>query len=280
MEDKKYKKYRLTNEGEVLIEETDSDQLFSLDDYEKSLSAVRVGEVDKDQTVRLVEWAKGTRSMRSFAQALGVNVSTLSRIMAGKTEEISPALLFRIVENAAEGSGVTIEQMMMAQGFLSNPDKLKQRDKAIREFYRILLDEILYFGYSVKLEKMTDIKRRSLCDFEIKTDALENGDSSWLVETKFYNGTQKFRVLCPQWLDSVMAYLYQGGKAGRISLMVDSEMMFRYMKERLSVLVIPDEISVMLVSKDGGFIEDEYVAPLTDGRTPKFVLGSRDVEER
>lgn len=257
-----------------------NNQLFSLDDYEKSLSAVRVGKVDKDQTVRLVELAKGNRSLRSFAQTLGVNVSTLSRIMSGKTEGISSALLFRIVENAAEGSGVTIEQLMMAQGLLSDPDQVKRSIKTMREYYRILIDEILCFGYKVKLERISEFNRKILCDFELKTDALENGDSSWLVETMFYNGTQKLRLECQHWLDSVMAYLYQGGKVGRISLMVDNEVPFNYMKDRLSELIIPDEISVLLVSKNnGGFIEDEYVAPLTDGRTPKFVLWSHKVEE-
>ena len=78
------------------------------------------------------------------------------------------------------------------------------------------------------------------------------------------------------WLDSAMAYYYEGGVAGRISLIVDLKSVFDQIKERLSGLTLKDEISVILISTATGEIVEEYVAPLTDGREGKVIFSKAE----
>ena len=59
------------------------------------------------------------------------------------------------------------------------------------------------------------------------------------------------------WIDYAMAMYYRGLKAKRVSLVVDSEDLFRGMKILMSRIVVKDEISVILVSMDEGKLTGE-----------------------
>lgn len=279
MEDKKFVRITSSKEG-VFTEETTSDQLWTPEYYEKIVASHgRVRNVDKNETVELVKLAKGKRSIREFAKAVGANASTISRILGGKTEEISPALLFRIVENAEEGSDVSIERMLMAQGILSDPENIRQVMRKMNDCRRALIGELLYRGYSVKLISDLDLMFEEISEFNIATDAFAGESAVWMVESCFQKDSAQTRRDCMRWLDKVMAFLYKGGKAGRISLVVESEALFNFMTEQLSKCTVPDEISVLLVSKKNDQVEDEFLAALTGGRKPDFTLGRESERE-
>lgn len=245
--------------------------------------AIRSGDVDREQTVDLVTRAMGSRSRRKFSEDLEVNVSSVSRILNGQVNEINPVLLAKIAFHADINSGVTLEELMDAQG-LSDPKSRQQLASRYEEdCRRIMVDELLSRGYAVKYESATESRQhRMISDFTLKTNALEDEDACWMVECKMMSQYSMLPIgggRAQGWLDSAMAYYYRGGNAGRISLVVDHRAAFEQMKNRMSELSIPNEISVMLISVREGRILDEYVAPLSDGRVSRQVFGKIEATE-
>ncbi len=239
--------------------------------------ATRAGEIDQDKLIGLVLEAKGSRSMRKFADDMGVNVSSVSRIVNGKVAEISDPLLAKIALHADPNSGVTIEKLMEAQGLVEQNDRSNMGIRFEEDCRRIVADELLKRGYSVSYVQQEKRARAEVnaFDIEITTDAIPNGGGRWLIETKMMTQYSRFPVGFGRtqiWLDSAMATYYRGEQVGRISLIIDHREIFNQMKERLSHLRLADEISIILISTKQGKILDEYVAPLVNGRMPVYVL--------
>ena len=95
----------------------------------KLQSAYRTGQGDPEALIDLVAAAMGKRSQRQFASDLGVNVSSVSRILSGKVSEVSDILLAKIAANADPASGVTIEKLMAAQGMVEAESKAQLAKK-------------------------------------------------------------------------------------------------------------------------------------------------------
>lgn len=249
--------------------------------------ATRAGEVDQDKLIGLVLTAKGSRSMRKFADDMGVNVSSISRIVNGKVAEISDPLLAKIALHADPDSGVTLEKLMEAQGIVDQKDRRALASRYEEDCRRIIVDELLKRGYTVSYPQMglRTWAGSNAFDFEIITDAIPNGGGKWLVEAKMMTEFSRFPVGSGRtgiWLDSAMATYYRGEQVGRISLIIDHRAAFEQWKDRLSQMHLADEISVILISTKQGKILEEYVAPLSDGRTPVYPLtdvGNSDDDE-
>ena len=244
---------------------------------EKLQKAYRTGRGDPMTLIELVEAAKGKRSQRKFADDLGVNVSSVSRILSGKVSEISDELLAKIAACADPDSGVTIEKLMEAQGIVEAENRAQLAMKFEEACRRIIADELLSRGKSVAYPNDGRVSRMSryMCDFEIKTDALKRGDGRWMFEVKMMNTSAKLPAGVGRtmiWVDSAMAAYYRGESIGRISLVVDHRIIYEDLKHRLEEQPINDEISIILISVGQGKILDEYVAPLIDGRTPDFTF--------
>ena len=264
-----------------LVPEADEERAQLLNKYSRQLAqTVRAGEVDRDKLIELVWLAMGNRSQRKFAEDVGVNVSSVSRILSGKVTEIGNNLLAKIAVAADPDTGVTLEKLMEAQGIVPKAGRHTLDTKFEDNCRRIFCDELLKRGYSVSYAK-EPIKgpNRRRWDFEVVTDAIQHGEGRWLVETKMLTQFSRFPVGIGKtkiWLDSAMAYYYEGGVAGRISLIVDLKSVFDQIKERLSGLTLKDEISVILISTATGEIVEEYVAPLTDGREGKVIFSKAE----
>ena len=263
----------------MLETKTAQDSLFSADDsqvaqnFERLRFAHRTGNADLETLILLIKDAMGPRSQRKFAEDLKVNVSSISRILAGKVYEVSDLLLAKIAVFADPGSGVTLEKLMEAQGIVEAASTSDLSSKLEDNCRRIMVDELLSRGYSVSYpETSLDHRKTRAFDFEIITDAVGNG-GRWLVEVKGTFGIIPGLGLFQAWLDSSMAAYYRGEKIGRISLAVDNRKIFEQSKHRLAELCIPDEISVILISTASGRVLDEYVAPLRDGRSARCVFG-------
>lgn len=249
----------------------------------KLMQAVRAGEVDSDKLIELVAMAKGSRSQRKFADDIGVNVSSLSRILSGKVKEVSNDLLAKIAAAADSASGVTLEMLMEAQGIIPKDERGNLVTKFEDNCRRIFSDELLKRGYSVSYAKESRMDHNmQRWDFEVVTDALTHGEGRWLVDTKMTTQYGRFPVgigSTRNWLYHAMAYYYRGGVAGRISIIIDNNAVFEQLKERLSELTLKDEISVILISTAAGRILDEYIAPLTDGREGKEIFGKNGLAD-
>ena len=268
------------------MEDIENNRICDMDDLEVKLGemilrtqqAIRIGEADKEQTIDLIKRSIGPRSRRKYAEDIGANVSSVSRILTGQIDNIRRPLLAKIAFHADPNSGVTLDQLMQAQGLSDPEDRNQLAFKYERECRRIFVDELLSRDYFVKYEAATkhDIcQNRMISDFSLRTNALGYEDTLWMIECKMMSqysmlpmGYGRSQI----WMNSAMAYYYQGGKAGRISLIVDHKEVFEQIKNGLAELTIPNEISVILISTKAGKILDEYIAPLSEGRIPRYVF--------
>lgn len=244
----------------------------------------RTEEVNIEETIALVKAAMGNRSMREFAQTMGMNQSNLSRILSGKVTEIRPYTLASIAREASPESGVTIEKLMKAQG-LTIPEERDPNKKQNRgESHQIITDELLLRGHRVRLEQYfkPNIPEMIRTDsYAIRTDALPGDEEPWIFMDKLVKKTPKVSIAMMEgWIDRIMALYYRGIKARRISLVVDSEDLFKALKILMGRIMVKDEMSVILVSMDKGTVLEEFTAPLEDGRKPELVLTGEMKEEQ
>ena len=80
---------------------------------------IRTGKADQEALSQLVLHAKGSRSMNDFAKECEVNTSTISRIINMKnTTACSDDVLMAISKAADPESGVTLEQLLVANGMV------------------------------------------------------------------------------------------------------------------------------------------------------------------
>lgn len=244
----------------------------------------RTEAVNTEETIALVKAAMGSRSMREFAEAMGMNQSNLSRILNGKVTEIRPYTLASIAREASPESGVTIEKLMKAQGLTipEERDPIKKRDRG--ESHKIITDELLLRGYNVKFERFYEpnIPGTFLTGcYAIRTDALPGDIGDWVFMDKLIKRYSRVSIaMIEGWIDCAMALYYRGLNAKRVSIVVDSEDLFRGMKVLMGRIVVKDEISVILVSMDEGKVLDEFVTPLEDDREPLLVLTGEIKEEQ
>ena len=252
--------------GDKKLSELD-DSVVKLGEYVVRVQlARRTGEIDVAETIELITRAKGPRSINQFSDVIGVSPSSLFRIINGSVTKLRAPMLAKIAFYADPESGVTLEQLMKAQGLSDPQDRMLTAIQYEHECRRIFIDALIQRGYMVK-DLFIENKRDEF-DFELTTDALKNGSGKWAVECKFLSrysnalpaGIGRSRIA----LERAMACFYIGkSDYQRISLVVDHPVIFEQLKLKLSVLEIPNEISVILLNTDKGIIEDEYVAPLT-----------------
>ena len=116
-------------------------------------------EMDKELFASLLNAAKGNRTMKSFADACGVQPSTFSRIIRKQNiGPSSPLLLERIAENADKDSNVSIGDLAYANGYVV---ELRDADTSLKHQYDIIrkqacgiiTDELLSRNSSVELKK-------------------------------------------------------------------------------------------------------------------------------
>lgn len=239
--------------------------------------AYRTEKGNPEELAELVRAAMGKRSQRAFAKDLGVNVSTVSRILDGNILNISDAVLAKIAANADSGSGVTIEDLMAAQGIVEARNTNEIAVKNEEACRRIIADELLKRGFSVSYPALKpNYVSRYICDFELVTDALR-GSGRWLFEIKLSSGRSmklptgvgSTRI----WIDSAMAAYYRGETMSRVSLVVDRQIVFSQVKDILAQTKIRDEISVMLISLPKMQVIDEFVAPMIGKKKELFSFG-------
>lgn len=248
-----------------------------------------VKEADLESLADMITRAKGPyRSMRQFAEDVGVSPATMSRIMNQKTAgPLNNETIAKIAANADKQSGVTLEMLLAANGEVKKGTVTSEKlfEEATRQ---ILLDELVKRGYTVAsaVAEPDTVTLGPLYmlrfDFGIVTDAVGKGKpGKWLFEVKSTRpssadlqrqptGTGRFR----QWLTMVMSIYYCGlTDADRISYVVDRRVIFEQVKQLLSELRIPNEISVILIHN--GRIAEEFVAPTSAGE-PREVFYKMD----
>ncbi|WP_303725490.1 hypothetical protein [Anaerovibrio lipolyticus] len=240
---------------------------------------VRVRDVDKAKLSELIVKAKGpSRSVRAFAEEIGVNPSTLTRLINMQNKSYSKdSLIIGIAEHADPASNVTLEMLMEAHGVREMTDvpALDYRAMFEKRMRQVILDELVIRGYTVQ-NALVDVPiGMSRYDMVLETDALgELG--KWAFEFKAvtvnYAGLGSIRG----WISSIMESFYvNNGKLKRISVVIENKDVFEDLRRCLCNYSIPDEFSVLYIGDNQ--VLDEFIVEKNNG-VPVYVFKDNNTE--
>ncbi len=234
---------------------------------------------------QLITKAIGNRTLRQFANIIGVNASTISRICSGQIR-LSDELIQKIVDNADTPGSVTTEMFFA----LCHEDKTQIRRNRFEEMQAvtstcesIIMTDLLKRGYS--LFSTSDITE-SRFDFILRTDALgSDTDNIWGFEIlhpffKSATGVKKQfndgALYSPLWRCTAALYLGQA-HLNRFSLVTCDEDFFGWLIDKCTDMKPLGEISIILVDGNKKRITKEYILPTMDGHIPATPFDSSTV---
>lgn len=162
---------------------------------------VRVSPVNKELLASLVEKAKGpSRTMKQFADEIGCNPSTLSRIVNKQNNGASKDdLITAIALHADQDSGITLEMLMNANGMaiqMKDGRRVKPfmiqsmlEDSAMQIIMKALIDREVSIEKVSRFYNITKHSRFSP-DCVLRTSAISQGKNEWAFEVCCANTTQ------------------------------------------------------------------------------------------
>lgn len=243
----------------------------------------RIKPPDKDMLAEYVVRAKGPeRSMRQFAEEIGVNASTLSRIVNKKTVRAnSDNLIADIAAYADKNSGITFEMLMRAHGMdLSRDIRNRWAHNADIEtvYDDLIIKALLNRGYSVarlEPERHRTISGGFSFDLVLKTDAIPRGDGIWgfdfcmvqpasfeaprehLSQMKSITVMRHFSRIAGLFADYQYRY-------DRVSIVLTDSDAFYGVQKRLEDCYLRCEVTIILIDLETGDVADEFMIPWID----------------
>lgn len=230
---------------------------------------------DKEALAELVTRAKGPRrSLRQFADDLGVNASTLSRIINQKTASAnSDTLIADIADHADPDSQVTFEQLMEAHGMELKEKPVYNEFISFRETVMDTLvkelsirDYIVNSGFTRSRGTSLDsIMGRCYLDFELHTNALGKDDAVWMFD--FYSpgkggvkDTEQQINRIRQWMLMYAGMLcFNEDKVDRLSIVISDRKVYDRLLEHLEGYTLRYGMSVILIDLEVRKVVEEYV---------------------
>lgn len=259
----------------------------------------RIRTPDKDALADLVIKAKGpARSLRQFAEDLGVNVSTLSRIINKKTSRAnSDTLIADIADHADPNSNVTFELLMEAHGMaLKETISGKSMFLFAESASNVILKELVRRGYSIsgmlhegrytrkQMASLDSVMGRCYLDLEVHTNALGKEDSVWLFD--FHTNTagarskQQYIDRTRQWMLMYAGMLaFNEGKVDRLSIVIAEREIYDELLTYLEGYSLRGGMSLMLIDMEQGTVVDEYVLSDDPRANPVFFAVEDDTDD-
>lgn len=240
----------------------------------------RIKPPDKDLLAEYVVRAKGPeRSMRQFAEKIGVNASTLSRIVNKKTVGAnSDNLIADIAAYADKNSGITFEMLMRAHGMdLSRDIRNRWAHSADIEtvYDDLIIKALLNRGYSVA--RLESERHRTISgffgfDLVLKTDAIPRGDGIWgfdfcMVQSASFEAPREHQSQMKS--ITVMRHLSRIAglfadyhyKYDRVSIVVTDSDAFYGVQKRIEDCYLRGEVTIILIDLETGDVVDEFMIP-------------------
>ena len=257
---------------------------------------VKTSEPDKDRLAELVLAARGDRTSQQFAADCGVNPSTFTRILKKMNKGSSKDdLIYAIAENAAPGSGVTLDELMHANGMTKQEHGIMRgsiMEKLEATVEQILFRELLARGASIRRGNIRYNVSKTLSirpDILLLTDALkeytEEEESVWLMEVMSpalrsradkgqYNEDRR-RIFQVRQIAFQKMSRYSFASMGSIdlfrpakfSLITTEKEVYDDLVEEFREMNVPTNISLIYLDLDIGTVVDEFVLPRSDGST-------------
>lgn len=254
------------------------------------INYVRIRTPDKDALAELVIRAKGpTRSLRQFADDLGVNVSTLSRIVNKKTSRAnSDTLIADIADHADSNSNVTFELLMDAHGMaLKETISGKSMFLFAESARNVILKELVRRGYSIsgmhhdgrytrkQMASLDSVMGRCILDLEVHTNALGKDESVWLFDfqtnTAGARSKRQYMDRIRQWMLMYAGMLaFNEGKVDRLSVVIAEREIYEELLNYLEGYSLRSGMSLILIDMEQGTVVDEYVLSHDPYANPVF----------
>ena len=262
---------------------------------------IRVKDTDKDLLSELVMKGKGIgRTLNEYADACGVNVSTLSRIVNKKNSGPSAdRLIAKLALHAEPSSGVTIEQLLDAHGlapvegqnisprevlmrvakedFQASEGKpmeaeeiLDKSREALRE-REAVQNSLLNMGYTISLDENQTAIRGVEFDcygsFVLNTNALKKeGLERWAFIRLRELGNQAAYGINNYF---GMMFLYNPVKdKTRVSMVMEDRPTYFLMRDMFYSAEIPASFSFVLIDTKEKKVLHEFVIDRNDGIEP------------
>lgn len=259
----------------------------------------RIRTPDKDALADLVIKAKGpARSLRQFADDLGVNVSTLSRIINKKTSRAnSDTLIADIADHADPNSNVTFELLMEAHGMaLKETISGKSMFLFAESASNVILKELVRRGYSIsgmlhegrytrnQMASLDSVMGRCYLDLEVHTNALGKENSVWLFDfhtnTASARSKQQYMDRTRQWMLMYAGMLaFNEGKVDRLSIVIAEREIYDELLTYLEGYSLRSGMSLMLIDMEQGTVVDEYVLSNDPRANPVFFAVEDDTDD-
>lgn len=257
---------------------------------------VKTSEPDKDRLADLVIAARGNRTSQQFAIECGVNPSTLTRILNKQNKGSSKDdLIYAIAEHAAPESGVTLDELMHANGMSKQEHGImfgRVMNKLEETVEQILFRELLARGASIRRGNIRYNVSKTLSirpDILLLTDALKDvtGESEnvWLMEVmtptlrsradKGQDNEARRRLFQVRQVAFQKMSRFSFASLGSIdvfkpvkfSLITTEKKVYDDLIEEFKEMNVPTNISIVHLDIDMGTIVDEFVLPRSDGKT-------------
>lgn len=234
---------------------------------------------NKDSVQSLISEAQGRRSLRQFAEVIGINVSSLSRIKSGQLRP-KQEIIEKIVLHA-ENQSLSVEKFNKAFDELFEP---QNRRKSVRNeinqnkrgLKAIITMALLLNGHSILQahERTDEDNDESKVDLELVTNALDpSKPSRWAFDFIGFtnpiqpNNSAGWGAIITHINFLAASYYLVGVSFDRYTVVTISEKAFQEAKSYISHYCTNDEISIMLVDYFHKTVVEEYVIPCKDGRT-------------
>lgn len=247
---------------------------------------VRIKSPDKEALADLVLKAKGKdRSLRQFADDLGVNASTLSRIVNMKTASSnSDALIADIADHADPNSNVTFERLMEAHGMILK-DKVSGSEWATfgESAKAVIVKELVRRNYTMQSSSrwegpvfLGSVLGNCYLDLELHTNALGKEDAVWMFD--FFSPGRGGAKSNEQELNRIRQWLlmfagmlcFNEGKVDRLSIVISEQATYEKVVEYCKGYSTKFGMSIILIDLERCVVVDEYVIADKQPERPVF----------
>ena len=231
----------------------------------------------------LLEKAQGKRTSQQFAEAVGIDETTLRRFKAGFLIP-SPDILKQIAQNAESPKLDILDELSKAFKHLEKErdvedlfNEKRKRDESNQKM--VVIMALLQASFCI-FDAREEIgnKHKYPIDLVIETNALENERQCWAfsfigcshnLQDEYSGSISPYRLVSIV-EDVASQYYLKGPRYARATIVTTDANAFYNAKFYLSKYIIDDEISILLIDHKEKVVIEEYVIPLKDGRTPKL----------
>lgn len=266
---------------------------------------IRYASPNKARFAALLDQARGTRTMKKFADDCGVNPSTFSRIYNQANKGASSEELIRLIaEHADPESGVTLDMLMEANGLIPEGSRLAARELQVRleeETKAVLYDRISeVVDKEICLEDMRYPIAKSMSirpDIMVDGVSLDGKKGQWLIEVLpsttglssnggNYDDRRFNFMLARRVQERIGRYLgaycmaTKDTQISRISLAIYDEQVYELILDHYGKMKTDDSLSFILVDLEGHKIEEEYVLENRDGQPGESLFNGKPAEEK